>query len=66
MEEELNGKEREAFMEDFTDIVIETINSIISIADKHNVDRDNAVMYFSQMFGKMAEVSTFQKWGEQQ
>ena len=51
----LNHKE----FKDFNDIVQNTLNSLINCADKHNIDRDSFVKYFSAIFGKMAEVSTF-------
>ena len=51
----LNDKE----FKDFNDIVQNTLNSLIACADKHNIDRDSFVKYFSAIFSAMAEVSTF-------
>lgn len=51
----LNDKE----FKDFNDIVQNTLNSLIDCADKHNIDRDSFIKYFSAIFGTMAEVSTF-------
>ena len=51
----LNDKE----LKDFNDIVQNTLNSLIACADKHNIDRDSFVKYFSAIFSVMAEVSTF-------
>ena len=51
----LNDKE----FKDFNDIVQNTLNSLIDCADKHNIDRDSFVKYFSAVFCTMAEVSTF-------
>ena len=51
----LNDKE----LKDFNDIVQNTLSSLIDCADKHNIDRDSFVKYFSAIFGTMAEVSTF-------
>ena len=51
----LNDKE----FKDFNDMVQNTLNSLIVCADKHNIDRDSFVKYFSAIFGTMAEVSTF-------
>ena len=51
----LNDKE----FKDFNDIVQNTLNSLVACADKHNIDRDSFVKYFSAIFSAMAEVSTF-------
>ena len=51
----LNDKE----FKDFNDIVQNTLNSLIACADKHNIDRDSFVKYFSAIFSAMADVSTF-------
>lgn len=55
MKAELNDKE----FKDFNEIVQNTLNSLIDCADKHNIDRDSFIKYFSAIFGTMAEVSTF-------
>ena len=52
---ELNDKE----LKDFNDIVQNTLSSLIDCADKHNIDRDSFIKYFSSIFSTMAEVSTF-------
>lgn len=52
---ELNDRE----FKDFNEIVQNTLNSLIDCADKHNINRDSFVKYFSTIFSTMAEVSTF-------
>lgn len=52
---ELNDKE----LKDFNDIVQNTLSSLIDCADKHNIDRDSFIKYFSAIFCTMTEVSTF-------
>lgn len=52
---ELNDRE----FKDFNEIVQNTLNQLIDCADKHNIDRDSFVKYFSTIFSTMAEVSTF-------
>lgn len=64
VEQYLNDKEHAAYMEDFTPVVNDLIDKLVAIADKHNVDRDNAIQHFSVIFGTMAEISTFQGWGK--
>lgn len=55
------GLTQEEFV-DFNKIVQNTLNSLIDVADKHNIDRDSLVRYFCAMFGTMAEVSTFEHY----
>lgn len=52
---ELNEKE----FKDFNEIVQNTLNALVDCADKHNIDRDSFIKYFSSIFSTMAEVSTF-------
>lgn len=58
----LNDEEHAAYMEDFTMVVNDTIDRVIFMADKHNVDRDNAVQHFAIIFKTMTEISTFERW----
>lgn len=60
----LNEEEHNAYIEDFSPLVSEVIEKVVFIADKHNVDRDNAVQHFATIFKAMSEISTFQNWGE--
>ena len=53
--DELNDKE----FKDFNEIVQNTLNALVDCADKHNIDRDSFIKYFSAIFGTMVEVSTF-------
>lgn len=50
---------------DFNDIVGETITSLCICADTHNIDRDSFVRYFATLFSAMAEISTFEHYGEE-
>ena len=51
--------------DDFKKIVGETIESLCICADKHNIDRDSFIRYFATMFGAMAEISTFEHYGDE-
>lgn len=53
---ELNTAE----FDDLNEIIKNTLNSLIGVADKHNIDRDSFIKYFSAVFGTMAEVSKFE------
>lgn len=48
--------------EDFNKIVKEALNSLIDCADKYNIDRDSLIKYFCEVFGAMAEISTFARY----
>lgn len=49
-------------VDDLNEIVKNTINSLVDCADKHNIDRDSFIQYFSFLFGTMIEVSTFEHY----
>lgn len=44
------------------DIISETIDKLISLADSENIDRDSLIKYFADVFGVMAEVTTFKQY----
>lgn len=58
----LNDKEHAAYMKDFIGVMNDVISRVIFIADKHNVDRDNAIRHFAAIFKVMTEISTFERW----
>lgn len=60
----LFGKDRDAFISDTATITTDLLHKLVKMADKHNVDRDNAVQYFASMFKTMAEISTFENYGK--
>lgn len=64
MEERASGL-TDAEFDDFNDIVGKVIDMLLKCADKHNIDRDSFVRYFATMFGAMAEISTFEHYGEE-
>ena len=60
----LNEQEHEAYMRDFKEVVNTVIDMIITLADVHNVDRDNAMQHFSTLFSAMVDTSTFEHFRE--
>lgn len=58
--EYLVGEERDVYMEDFSSLVLATVRGVVDLADRYNVDRDNAMEHFATLFKAMQEVSTFQ------
>lgn len=48
----------DAEMEDFTEIIVNVIESICVFADENNFDRDNIFKYFSQRIYLMSEMAT--------
>lgn len=59
---ELTEAEHNAVIEDMTEIYPTVIKQLVAVADKHNVDRDDIVKYFADMFSAMADISTFVNW----
>ena len=60
--EGLTPKEADAWASEMTRIVGGTIHELIAAADKHNIDRDSAVQYYSDLFSDMASVATFEHY----
>ena len=56
----LNDKERNEYIDDISRVATDLIGKLIFIADKHNVDRDNAMQHFSQLLSAMVQISTFE------
>lgn len=57
-QENLTDKE----MEDLPDIVADTLVSICTMADKHNIDRDSLLKYFACMLTAFAESASIQNY----
>lgn len=49
-------------MEDLQGIVADTLASICTMADKHNIDRDSMLKYFADMLTVFAEVASIQNY----
>lgn len=56
----------ESELDDFNEIVCETIDRLVKCADKHNIDRNSFLKYFADIFGAMCEISTFENYGKEQ
>lgn len=52
----------EDHFEEITDVMLHTIDDIITIADKHNIERDALVKYFASTFIQMVGVATFKDY----
>lgn len=61
---ELTGKERKAFDADVAKTIGIVIDTMVKLADKYNVDRDNALRYFAELIAAVSELSTVEHWGE--
>ena len=64
--EYLVGEERDVYMEDFSSLVLATVHGVVDLADRYNIDRDNAMEHFATLFKAMQEVSTFQNFGNEE
>lgn len=49
-------------MEDLQSIVIDTLASVCAMADKHNIDRDSMLKFFSDMLTAFTEVASIQNY----
>ena len=50
------------FFNDLAVLQARFVTEIIKLADKHNIDRDNAVLESAHVFLEMAELSTFENF----
>ena len=64
-QEYIAGAERDAYMKEFMSIVLTTVDGVIKLADRHIIDRDNAIEHFATIFKTMQEVSTFRSFGKE-
>ena len=49
-------------IEDLQNIVTDTLASICTMADKHNIDRNSMLKYFADMLTAFAEVASIQNY----
>ena len=49
-------------IEDLQNIVTDTLASICTMADKHNIDRNSMLKYFADMLAAFAEVASIQNY----
>ena len=63
MAEYLSGEEERAYREDIQALMLSTVSDVVAIADRHNVDRDNAMEHFATVLKTMQEISTFSEFG---
>lgn len=61
---ELTEAEHNAVVEDISKIFPMVIQQLVTLADKHNVDRDDLIKHFAALFSNIAEISTFANWKE--
>ncbi|MCX4257769.1 MAG: hypothetical protein OSJ54_12705 [Oscillospiraceae bacterium] len=61
----LTGAELEVYKDEFSDLMSDTVNALVKLADKHNVDRNDTMEHFAELFSTMAEISTFENYSVQ-
>ena len=49
-------------MEDLQSITTDTLASVCTMADKHNIDRDSMLKYFADMLTAFIEVASIQNY----
>lgn len=61
----LTGPELKAYIDEISGLISNTIPALIALADKYDVDRDDTVQHFAEIFGTLAEISTFNNYDAQ-
>ena len=49
-------------IDDCCEIASDTIDKVVSLADKYDVDKDDLIEHFSNLFSIMAEICTFKEY----
>ena len=62
MNKDLSDKE----IEDFSNLTNKVLAEICRISDAHNIDRDSALKYFTDMLTAFTEVATIQNYDSKQ
>lgn len=65
-DEYLTQRECDEYMNDFSQVMHIVIEQVIALADRHNVDRDNAMQHFAAVFSAMTQCSTFEHFENSQ
>lgn len=61
----MNDKQRnltDKEAEDLQSIVADTLSSVCSMSDKHNIDRDSMLKYFADMLTAFTELASIQNY----
>lgn len=61
----LSEKEHEEYFSDISKIITDLIGKVICIADKHNVDRDNAMRHFAELLSAAVQYAVFADYGKE-
>ena len=60
----LNEQEHDHYMNEISNVMGDLIDKVLFIADKHNINRDNAMQHFSTILSLTVQVSTFEYYGK--
>lgn len=55
----LTGSELKAYIDELSNLISNTVPALTTLADKYNVDRDDTMQHFAEIFSTLAKTSTF-------
>lgn len=61
----LTGSELKAYIDELSNLISSTVPALTALADKYNVDRDDTMQHFAEIFSTLAETSTFNNYDAQ-
>lgn len=61
----LTGSELKAYIDELSNLISNTVPALTTLADKYNVDRDDTMQHFAEIFSTLAETSTFNNYDAQ-
>lgn len=53
---------RSIYLEDLAEAIRATLEKMVDVADKHNVDRNKAMQHFATVFSAIVKTSTFEDY----
>lgn len=59
------GARREEYTDDIADLVPGLVSSLVIVADKYGVNRDDVVFQFAETFYKLSAAATFEHWEDE-
>lgn len=61
----LTSSELKAYIDELSNLISNTVSALTTLADKYNVDRDDTMQLFAEIFSTLAETSTFNNYDAQ-
>ena len=58
----MTAEEYESYLDELNDCIIRTVNGIVEIADKYQLERDVVGKHFTKLFVELTSIATFERY----